>query len=95
MQYLRENEFSHYQEATDDIAKGFIYPEPFLVAYRMMWKAEKLTYFVKTVYATVLPTCGTCKSLGAKPVVGRHIHNGKPFISSVIKTSRKGDSSAP
>ena len=32
---------------------------------------------LKMVYASVLPICGTCKSLGHKILVGRYTNNGK------------------
>ena len=32
---------------------------------------------LKTVFACVLPICATCRSKGAKIVVGRYLPNGK------------------
>ncbi len=32
---------------------------------------------LKMVYASVLPICGTCKSLGHETLVGRYTNNGK------------------
>jgi len=35
---------------------------------------------LKTVYAVVLPFCATCKSEGAKIVVGRYLPNGQTIL---------------
>ena len=37
----------------------------------------KIDHDLKTVYATVLPICDTCKSSGEKTLVGRYTNNGK------------------
>jgi hypothetical protein len=32
---------------------------------------------LKTIFACVLPNCATCKSKGAKIVIGRYLHNNQ------------------
>ena len=42
----------------------------------------------KTIYSGVLPIWDTCKSNGAKTVVGRYTHNGKTSQQRFDKVSR-------
>ena len=43
---------------------------------------------LKTIYTIVLPICNTCKSTGAKIVVGRYTHNGKTYQQRLNKVIR-------
>ncbi len=46
---------------------------------------------LKTVYANMLPICDTCKTRGAKIMVGRRNHNGKTIQQGLdIKDAGKG-----
>jgi hypothetical protein len=49
----------------------------------------KIDKVLKTVYANVLPICDTCKSQGAKTLVGRHNHNGKTIQQHLDKQRRE------
>ena len=49
----------------------------------------KVDGVLKTVYANVLPICDTCKSQGAKTMVGRHNHNGKAIQQGLDKQRRE------
>jgi len=42
-----------------------------------------------SMYNVVLPICDTCKSNGAKTVVGRHTHNGKAIQERMDQARRR------
>ena len=48
----------------------------------------KVDPLLKSVYATVLPICDTCKSRGGKALVGRHKHNGHAIQDRLEKQRR-------
>ena len=37
----------------------------------------KIDPIMLSMYSVVFPICDTCKTNGAKTIVGRHTHNGK------------------
>ena len=43
---------------------------------------------LKTVYTSVLPICATCKSQGAKIVVGRYAPNGQTILKRLDNDRR-------
>ena len=45
--------------------------------------------FLLTMYSIVLPICDTCKSDGAKIVVGRFTHNGKEIQERLDQPRRR------
>ncbi len=49
----------------------------------------KIETVLKNVYANVLPICDTCKSQGAKTLVGRHNHDGKTIQQRLDKQRRE------
>ena len=42
----------------------------------------------KTIFACVLPICATCKSKGAKIVVGRYLPNGQTLLKRLSNSRR-------
>ena len=49
---------------------------------------------LKTVFVCVLPICATCKSKGAKIVVGRYLPNGKALLKRLDNSRRVGATTA-
>jgi hypothetical protein len=43
---------------------------------------------LKTIFACVLPICATCKSKGAKIVVGRFLPNGQTLLKRLSNSRR-------
>ena len=54
----------------------------------------KIDPIMLTMYSVVLPICDTCKSDGAKVVVGRFTHNGK-VTQERLDQSRRREAHAP
>jgi len=48
-------------------------------------ESRKVDVVLKTFYANMLSICDTCKSQGAKTMVGRHNHNGKTIQQGLHK----------
>ena len=49
----------------------------------------KIDPVMLSMYNVVLPICDTCKSNGAKTVVGRHTHNGKAIQERMDQARRR------
>ncbi len=49
----------------------------------------KIDPIMISMYSVVLPICDTCKSNGAKSIVGRHTHNEKAIQERMDEDRRR------
>ena len=52
-------------------------------------RGGKIDPIMLSMYNVVLPISDTCKSNGAKYIVGRHIHNGKAIQERMDQARRR------